>query len=103
MGMVGAGSAERAHTIPAPAAAICLAGVPPTGEQVRAESQVQCPDPSCHRRGGGDWPGTTFQEGTCAVPARVGQGLDGSDVGRGGYGWACCAAVIDSELGTTGP
>lgn len=68
MGMVGAGSAET-HTIPAPAAAICLAGVPPTGEQVRAESQVQCPDPSCHRRGRG-LTGTTFQEGTCTVPAR---------------------------------
>ena len=64
MGVVGAGSAERAHTVPAPVAAICLAGVPPTGERVHAESQVHCPGRSCHRRGGGGWPGTTFQEVT---------------------------------------
>ena len=37
------------------------------------------------------------------MPGRVVQGLDRRDVGTGGYGWACCATVIDSELGTIGP
>ena len=37
------------------------------------------------------------------MPGRVVQGLDGRDVGTGEYGWACWAAVIDSELGTIGP